>query len=165
MAASSLLMNAVRSVLKVQARVGQTTKNTATIMVMKRIDRAGGPTAFGIGAAAMRMALSYLIATEVTRQFKSGLSDHAVRFVLPPTTPAEIIEALGKVPAWIAIEEGEGALWVYALKATPANWHANADIKEKKSKETAKKANASVDIARYLAMNGFSSLQDAITSS
>jgi hypothetical protein len=159
-----LLTNAVRSVLNVQARAGQTTKNDATIMVMKRIDRAGGPTAFGIGAAAMRMALLHLIGSEVTRQFKTGLSEHAVRFVLPMTTPIEIIEALGKVPAWIAIEEGEGALWVYALKATPSHWNANADIKEKKAIQTAKRANASIDIARYLTMNGFHSLQDAIAS-
>jgi hypothetical protein len=163
--APSLLINAVRSVLNVKARAGQTTKNDATIMVMKRIDRAGGPTAFGIGAAAMRMALVHLIGSEVTRQFKSGLSDHAVEFILPSTTPAEIIEALGKIPAWIAIEEGDSAMWVPALKASPEHWRANAELKEKKSLQTAKKANASVDIARYLAMNGFCSLEDAIAPS
>ena len=165
MAAPTLLINAVHSVLRVEARKGQTTKNQATIMVMKRIDRAGGPTAFGIGAAAMRMALTHLIGSEVTRQFKSGLSEHTMRFVLPTTTPTEIIEALGKVPTWIAIEEGEGAIWMHALKATPDHWHANANIKEKKSLQTAKKANESIDIARYLIMNGFGSLQDAITPS
>jgi hypothetical protein len=160
-----LLINAVRSVLRTQARAGRTTKNDATIMVMRRIENAGGPTRFGLGAAAMRMALAHLVGSEVTRQFKSGLSEHAVRFVLPQTTPVEIIEALGKIPAWIAIEEGEGALWIYALRATPDDWRANANIKEKKAQQTTRKANESIDIARYLLMNGFGSLGDAMMPS
>jgi hypothetical protein len=36
------------------------TKSEAVILVMKKIDGVGGPTKFGIGAAAMRMALQQL---------------------------------------------------------------------------------------------------------
>lgn len=161
MSALPKVAEAVRSVLKMKAREGQTTKGDATLLAWKKIELAGGPTPFGIGRAAMRMACLHIIETEVTRQLKSGLSDHETTFVLPPTTPAEIREALGKIPRWIAIEEGPDALWINSLTARCEHWAANALMKEKKAKQTEKRANMSMDIARYLTMGGFNSLKEA----
>jgi hypothetical protein len=152
------LIECVRSVLKLQRRTGQTTKNGAVILAMKKIEDKGGPTKFGIGAAAMRMALHHIIGTEVTRQFKAPLSEHAAEYVLPKSAPAEIVAAFGKIPEWIAIDEGGDALWIYALKARPEHWLANARLKDRKAQQTIAKANFSMDIARLLMAHGYSSL-------
>lgn len=154
------LTEAVRSVLRTKARAGQTTKKEATILVLKRIESMGGPTKFGIGSAAMRMALAQMVSTEVGRQFHIPLSDHAKEYIIPKTAPAEIIASFGKLPSWIAIEEGTDAIWMDALKARSEHWSANAALKEKKAKQTIAKANASMDIARFLASHGFKSLED-----
>lgn len=162
MQAPDSLIQAVRYVLNTKAKGGKTTKREATILVMKRIENAGGPTKFGIGAGAMRMALTFLIDGEVTRQLKMGLTDHEHRFVLPAGTPQEIIAAVGKVPRWIAISDGTDANWVFSLQATPEHWTQNAALKEKKAQQTQRKANVSIDIARFLMMHRFSSLNDAL---
>jgi hypothetical protein len=156
------LVNAVRSVLMTKARDGKTTKKDATLLVMKRIENMGGPTKFGIGAAAMRMALNYLIEGEITRQLKMGLTEHEYKFVMPASTPMEIVAALGKVPRWIAIGDGSEAQWVPTLQASPEDWLLNSELKEKKAQQTQAKANVSLDIARFLAMNKFKSLQEAL---
>src|SRR5262245_12791075 len=161
MQAPQLLVTAVRSVLSMKAREGKTTKKDATLAVLGKIDKAGGPTKFGIGAAAMRMALSHIVATEVTRQLKMGLTDHETKYVLPADTPREIIAALGKVPRWIAINDGSEAVWVPALQATPIHWMDNSALKEKKAQQTHVKANISTDIARFLMTNDFGSLEEA----
>lgn len=161
--ASELLISAVRSVLRTKAREGKTTKRDATLAVLGKIDKAGGPTKFGIGAAAMRMALSHLVDMEVTRQLKMGLTDHEYKFVLPADTPMEVISALGRVPRWIAINDGSDAEWIPALQATPTNWLENSQLKEKKAQQTQAKANTSTDIARFLMMHKFTSLNEALS--
>jgi hypothetical protein len=163
MQAPNGLIQAVRSVLSTKARDGKTTKREAAIMVMKKIETAGGPTKFGIGAAAMRMALLNLVDCEVTRQLKMGLTDHEHEFVLPASTPKEIIAAVGKVPRWIAISDGSDANWVFSLQATPEHWSQNAALKEKKAQQTQRKANVSIDIARFLMINKFRSLSEALS--
>lgn len=163
MQAPELLITAVRSVLNMQSRKGKTTKREASLAVLGKIDKAGGPTKFGIGAAAMRMALTHIVDVEVTRQLKMGMTDHEYRFVLPADTPMEIIAALGKVPRWIAVSDGSEAEWVPALQATPTNWLENSQLKEKKAQQTQAKANVSTDIARFLTMNNFASLEEAIS--
>jgi hypothetical protein len=162
MQAPESLIKAVQSVLKTKARDGKTTKRAATIMVLGKIEKSGGATKFGIGAAAVRTALTYIVETEVTRQMKMGLNDYETKLVLPATTPMEIIAALGKVPRWIAISEGPEALWIPALQASKKEWFANAELKEKKALQTQAKANISVDIGRFLAMNKFNSLEEAM---
>jgi hypothetical protein len=158
------LIRAVQSVLNTKAtRDGQTTKQEAVILVLRRIENAGGPTRFGLGAAAMRMALAHLIEIEVTRQLKQGLTEHEYLHVLPAHTPMEVIAALGKVPRWIAVSEGAEALWIPSLQATPGNWFANAALKERKAAQTQAKADVSTDIGRFLAMNSFNSLAEAIS--
>jgi hypothetical protein len=163
MQAPELLVAAVRAVLKMKAREGKTTKKDATRAVLGKIDKAGGPTKFGIGAAAMRMALSHIVDTEVTRQLKMGLTDHEAKFVLPASTPTDIIAALGKVPRWIAINDGSEAIWRPSLQASPDDWLLNSELKEKKARQTETKANVSMDIARFLMANKFSSLSEAIS--
>lgn len=153
---------AVRSVLKTKARVGQTTKQEATILVINKIDKAGGPTKYGIGAAAMRMALMHIVQAEVTRQFKTPLSEHAETFVLPKSEPVELLKKFGAVPEWIAIEEGKDAVWIYSLKATIPHWIANAQLKHKKAAQTAAKGDISLEIAMYLEEHGLKSLADVI---
>src|SRR5262245_30382439 len=163
MQAPQLLVTAVRQVLNIKAREGKTTKKDATLLVMGKIEKAGGPTKFGIGAAAMRMALVHIIDTEITRQFKMGLTDHEQKYVLPASTPAEIIAQLGTVSRWISVSDGSEATWVPALQASPTDWMDNAVLKEKKALQTQRKANASVDIARFLITNDFASLEEAMS--
>jgi hypothetical protein len=160
--APDTLIQAVRSVLNTKARDGQTTKRTATLMVMKKIEAAGGPTKFGIGAAAMRMALHSIIETEVTRQMKMPLTEHEYEFRLSRETPKEIVAALGRVPRWLAISDGSDANWVFSLQATPDDWMKNAALKEKKAAQTQRKADEALDIARYLTMHRFGSLSEAL---
>ena len=156
------LAQAVRGVLKLKAKTGQTTKQEATLLVMRKIDKTGGPTKYGIGAAAMRMALVQIIQAEVTRQLKLTLSDHAAEFVLPKSEPTETLRKLGNVPEWIAITEGKNATWRFALKASIENWLANATMKHKKGAQTIAKGNESLDIAMYLEERGYKSLGDVI---
>ena len=164
MAVPDSVVRAVQSVLQTRARAGSTTKQEAVIMVLGRIEASGGPTRFGIGAAAMRMALAHLIEGEVTRQLKQGLTEHEYRHVLPASTPMEIVAALGKVPRWLAVSDGSEALWVPSLQASPQNWFDNAELKEKKARQTQRKADVSLDIGRFLSMHGFDSLEEAMSA-
>ena len=163
MSPNQKLTDAVRYVLKTKARVGQTTKTDATQLVVRRIQDTGGPTKYGIGVAALRMALNHIVQVEVTRQFKAGLSDHATTYLLPKNGHAdEFAKYLGKLPAWIAVEEGPHAIWVNSLKARPEHWMANALLKEKKAQQTIDRANISTDIAHYLRRYNLKSLEDVL---
>ena len=162
MSSPKLLVEAVHHVLHKKARNGQTTKREATLDVLGRIEKAGGPTKFGIGAAAMRMALSYLVENEITRQLKFGLTEHEFKHVLPASTPTEVIAALGKTPRWIAINDGSEAIWQFSLMASAEHWFQNAALKEKKAHQTQAKADVSSEIARFLVMNKFNSLAEAL---
>lgn len=163
MTAPQQLIDAVQHVLKIKAKEGKTTKHDVTIMVHGRIEKAGGPTKFGIGAAALRMALLHVIDTEVARQLKSTLTDHEYKFVLPASTPMEMVAALGKTPRWIAISDGSEAIWKFSLQASPEDWMANATLKLKKAQQTRDKASESEEIALFLRMNKFACLAEAIT--
>lgn len=155
------LAECVRGVLKTKARAGSTTKSEATILVMNKIDKVGGPTKFGIGAAALRLALANIVNTEVSRQFKSSISEHAQTFILPKDE-TDILSQFERIPGWIAIEEGADALWVFSLKARPEHWMANAQMKEKKALQTIERANFSMEVAMYLETHGFKSLEDVL---
>jgi hypothetical protein len=157
------LIDAVNHVLKIKKREGKTTKHDVALMVHGRIERLGGPTRFGIGAGALRMALMHLIEAAVTQAMKRPLSDHAVRYVLPADTPAEFLAALRKVPEWIAIGEGPDAEWVPSLQATPEHWKANAEMKRKKAWQTEIKADVSEEIWRFLMAHKFASLEECFT--
>ena len=156
------LIDAVRNALKVKAREGKTTKKDVRVLVYRRMEKAGGPTRFLIGGAMLHAATIHLIDMEVGRQMKMGLTEHETLFCLPAHTPAQIIAALGKVPRWIAISEGGDANWVPSLQATPQDWFKNAELKEKKARQTGNRANESMDIGRFLAMNKFASLEEAL---
>lgn len=163
MKASKALIDAVAHVLKIKAREGATTKHDAVTMVHGRIERLGGPTKFGIGAAAMRMALLQIIETEVSRQMKAQLTEHEYKFMLPAATPMEFIAALGRTPRWIAIGEGPDAIWKFALTATTEDWIANFRLKDKKAQQTRDRALDSKEIADFLMLHGFSCLAEALS--
>jgi hypothetical protein len=162
MSAPQLLVDAVQHVLAIKAREGMTTKHDATLMVHGKIEKAGGPTKFGIGAAALRMALLHVIETEVSRQLKLTLTDHEYKFRLPASTPMEVIAAIGKTPRWIAITDGAEALWKFSLQGSPEDWLANAALKYKKAQQTRDKARESEEIAMFLRMNRFTCLAEAL---
>lgn len=149
----------VKGVLKTEAgKSGRTTKKSATLMVWGKMEKMGGPTKFGIGVAAMITACQYIIANEVSKQFKHTLTDHEVEYILPGKIPAELTEILGKFPRWIAIEEGADAIWVYWLKARQEHWQANAALKHEKSFQTLNAARAITDIAEFMHRHGFTTL-------
>ena len=151
----------VRSVLKTKMREGETTKSEATLLAWKKMELAGGPTAHGIGRAAMMIACQQIIGAEVLRQFKSGLAD-SERIRLLPSAPEATKEILGKTHRWIAIEEGADARRRYWLKCTREDWKANADLKEYKAHQTLAKANESRDVYRFLENNHLDTLGDVI---
>jgi hypothetical protein len=155
-----LLAKAVASVLHKEARKGQTTRNTATILTMKRIEDAGGPTKFGIGAAAMRMAFKNIVGIEVMRQMKLPVSGHDAEFILPQNLPEEVKVMLFKMPHWIALEEGVDAIWKNWRKATSLDWLANAVMKQKKAHQTLARMRYSEDIALYLEAHNLNTLGD-----
>jgi hypothetical protein len=163
MTAPQLLIDAVHHVLSIKAREGKTTKHDATLMVHGKIEKAGGPTKFGIGAAALRMALLHVIETEVARQLKQMLTEHEYLHRLPAGTPMEIIAALGKTPRWIAVSEGTDAQWVFALMASPEQWMANAQLKYKKAAQTKDRARESEEISLFLKAHRFASLAEAMS--
>ena len=160
---SAKLHKLVRGVLKTKARIGETTKTEASLLAWRKMERSGGPTAFGIGAAAMQMACMHIIGTEVMRQFKGGLSEHDL-LVFLPTAPEGIREVLGKVHQWIAIEEGAEARRIFWQKATCEHWRANADLKEMKAQQTLAKANQSRDVVRFLEAHNLASLGSCFVS-
>jgi hypothetical protein len=163
MSAPHKVVEEVQRVLKLKAKQGKTTKNDAVLMVYGKIEQTGGPTKYGIGAAAMRMALKHIIEVEVSRQLKSNLSEHEYKFILPASTPMEVIAALGRAPRWIAIEEGPNAIWKFSLTASPDDWMANAGLKYKKAQQTRGKAQESEEIAVFLRMHKFNSLAEALS--
>ena len=152
----------VRDVLRTRLKHGTTTKQATTLEAWKKIERTGGPSKYGIGAAALTMAMQRIIEVEVTRQLKMPLTDHEKEFVLPATARAELKDIVNKVPRWIAIEDGREALWMSTLKARPEHWRANGALKEKKAEQTEAKADVSNEVAMFLALNGFASLEEAM---
>lgn len=164
MKSTNRLAKVVHEVLKARAIVGVTTKQEATVLTMRKIEKAGGPTKFGIGAAELLMALQKVVGTEVVRQLKATLSDHAAEFVLPKYAVTEILKEMGRIPEWIALGEGNDARWVPSLKATQENWLANAALKETKAFQTTQQANFSRDIALYLQKNRLRSLEEILTT-
>lgn len=163
MTAPKLLADAVEHVLKLKARSGSTTKHDAVLLVHGRIERAGGPTRFGIGTAALRMALMHVIEAEVSRQLKQTLTEHEYKHVLPSSTPMEVIAALGRTPRWIAVSDGSDAIWKFSLSAGVDDWRANAALKYKKASQTLNKARESDEIAMFLSTHSFSCLAEAMS--
>jgi hypothetical protein len=152
----------VQRALKDFARGGSATKSDVAVRVWTRIEKLGGPSKYGIGLAAMTMGCMHYINAEVTRQFKSSLTDHEFEYILPGRLPDELISIVagGKVQRWIAIEEGTDAMWVYWRKATVEHWQANAGMKKRKADQTQVAAQYSKEIADYMETHGIKSLGD-----
>src|SRR4029077_14750969 len=110
--------------------------------------------------SAMIMGCMYYINNEVLRQFKCSLTDHEIEYILPTTMPVELIKMMGRVPRWIAIEDGSDALWIYWRTATPQHWQANANLKRKKAEQTLVAARFSIEVADYMEAHGITKLGD-----
>jgi len=158
------IAKAVSEVLKMKAKKGQTTKNDATMLTWKKIEKLGGPTKFGVGAAAMTVAMLHIIGTEVTRQLKMPLTDHDAEFVMPKDIRDEVRDIVQKVPRWIAITDGIDAIWMHTLKARAEHWEANGAMKTKKANQTQLKADLSTEVALFLIDKGYDTLEEAIRS-
>jgi hypothetical protein len=156
------IAKAVQAILKTKAKAGQTTKSDTALQVWKKIEKTGGPTKYGIGSAAMTMAMMHIIEVEVTRAFKLPLTNHDIEFRLPPSVRADVKAIMQKVPRWIAIDEGKDAIWISTLKATSQHWLMNGQMKEKKAIQTEQKANISIEVGLFLDKNGFENLEEAI---
>lgn len=149
----------VTSVLKLEARYsGKTTKAGSAALVWKRLEKSGGPSAFGLGSSAMIMGCMYYINTELHRQLKANLTEHEIEYIPPTTIPKDLIKLMGRVPRWIAIEEGNDALWMYWRSATYEHWTANAQLKRRKAEQTLASARFSVDLADYMETHGIHTL-------
>lgn len=155
------LNHAIAGVLKDEARKGQTTKQGATLLVMNKIARGGGPQHYGVGRAELHMALTHIVGNAIGQQLKAGLPDNVIHYAISNAPPA-LVQSLPKLPAWIATGEGPSARWVPSLKASSADWMANAKLKKDKARQTLKQADVSADIARYLDQYGLVSLSDVL---
>src|SRR5262245_33842815 len=159
---SPRVQKVVLNVLLDEAKRGETTKKGATMLVMRKLEQGGGAGRFGIGPAEMIMCLEHMVSSEVSRQLKARLPDGFVDGYAWPNAPPSLISELRRLPAWIAVSEGIDARWVPSLKATAQDWQDNANLKIKKAEQTMKQADLSTDIARYLIMYGFGSLDEAM---
>jgi hypothetical protein len=155
----------VQDVLRTKLTVGSTTKNHVKHLAWKKIEKAGGPSKYGIGTAAMIMAVQDIIEKEVTRQLKMPLTDHDAEFRLPATVSGDLKELVKKIPRWIAIQRGPDAIWMSTLKARPEHWRANGELKETIALQTLDKAEISHEVELFLKLNGFANLEDAIAKS
>ena len=162
--ANTKIAKVVREVLRMKMKSGVTTKNAIVLMAYKKIEKLGGPTKFGIGAAAMMMALHHLLEIETTRQMKMPLTDHDAVFRMPVGVRADLKAIMVKIPRWIAIEKGKDALWMAALKARPEHWEANGTLKVDIAEATFNKADVSFEARDYLRANGFQSFEEAIAA-
>jgi hypothetical protein len=68
---------------------------------------------------------------------------------------------LGRVSAWIATEEGSGAIWVPAIKATAMQWGMNHAMKRRKRLQTQAAERIPLDIKLWLEDKGYNCLEDA----
>jgi len=152
----------VSSVLLEEAKKGATTRKGATALVMLQLEKGGGPGKFGIGQAEMIMCLHQIVGEEVGRQLKQRLPDGFVDGYTWPNAPPSLIAELRRLPAWIATAEGPEARWVPALTASVRDWDDNATLKHRKAQQTIKQADLSTDIARYLKLYGYGSLDEAM---
>lgn len=150
----------VRRTLKQEATKGLTTKKGVATRVWGSVERLGGPSKFGIGTGAMVIGCMHFINNEVGRQLKSNLTDHEVEYILPTKIPEELIKLMGRVPRWIAIDEGNDAIWMYWRTARPEHWLANAMLKRKKAEETLNKARFSAEVADYMETHDICTLGD-----
>lgn len=157
MAMPKQVQNAIARVLKSESRKGETTKQSVALLAMNDLSRGGA--GYGLPPAMMQVVAHRLFVSEVERQMKSGLPDNVI-FHPFRNAPPELVQVLNKLPAWIATSEGAEARWVPSLKASPADWMANARLKAKKAQQTNDKAKESEDLARYLSLNGLQSLED-----
>lgn len=156
------IIKVVRDVLRLKMKSGVTTKSSAALLAYRKIESLGGPTKFGIGAAAMMMTLLHILETEVTRQMKMPLTDHDAAFRMPPGVAAELKDIMVKIPRWLAIEKAKDALWMSTLKARPEHWAANGSLKVEIGEATLEKADISFEVRDYLRSNGYQSLEEAI---
>ena len=162
--ANAKIIKVVRDVLRMKMKSGVTTKNAIVLMAYKKIEKLGGPTKFGIGAAALMMALHHLLEVETTRQMKMPLTDHDAAFRMPAGARADLKAVMAKIPRWIAIEKGKDALWMSALKARPEHWEANGSLKYDIADATYNKGDVSFEARDFLRANGFRSFEEAIAA-
>jgi hypothetical protein len=146
----------VRRVLKKEARNGQTTMKGATALAARKIIEK--PGSYGIGQAAIRMAVYHIVGSVVRTELKSPVSEHAAEFVFKPAASPELKKILAEqsIPQWLAIEEGEDALWKHFRTATASDWEANFLLKQKKAVQTmmaSTKVRELIDIMRTFGIN------------
>jgi hypothetical protein len=164
MTAPDYVVRAVRDVLKRKATRGQTTKHDVVLEAIGKLKHIGGKTPYGIGLAMLVDAARRVVEDEVSRQMSARMTEHDFRFVLPASTPMDTIAMFGKIPSrWIAIADGPGAPWVFALSATADQWRQNATLKGKKARQTQAKSDVSLEIALFLESHKFTCLAEAMT--
>jgi hypothetical protein len=123
---------------------------------MARIDHKGGLPASLVHVTARR-----LIEGEVRRQFKKSLPPN-VKTAILHNFPKNIRAEIDRLPAWICIEDGMGAIHVPAIKATPQQWLANAALKIKKADQARAAGNKSLTIGRFLEQMGADCLEHLV---
>ena len=161
MQAPQAVVRAVKAALKSQAKGGKVIKRNVRLAVTGKIREAGGLTKFGIGRAMIEMAVQHIIETELTRQMKMPITDHQRQYMLPAGTPPEILASLPKIAQYICLDDGTDPPWVKSLDASPDEWFANNNLKDKKARQTQVAANIPLDIGRFLAAFNFASLTEA----
>ncbi len=155
------LNDLVHRILVDAERNGKTTKRALVASAVCEIQRAGGIEKYGEGEALKTMLLAGHVETLFSQQMKSGMSDRNARYIRA-NAPPNFTDNLKRIPAWIALGEGQNAPWTPSLKASADEWVVNANLKAKKAQQTIKQADHSMEMADYLKRYGMNSLEDGL---
>ena len=159
MAAPASIKDRVSRVLKDEARKGECTKETVVLLAM---NASRGQGDFGLSRSELLMSARAIYSREVDRQLKQGLPDNLIHDAMRNARLPDLVQILKRLPAWIAVSEGREAKWIPALRATPEQWLANYELKQRKSDQTQTRADESREIVDYLIRYGMHSLEDAL---
>lgn len=158
MAVPKPVSECISRILKAEMRKGKTTKQDVVLLAMNEMGRRAD---YGLPPATLRVVAQRIYQAETERQLKAGLPDNVVRIAFR-NAPPELVQVMPKLPAWIALSEGMHATWVPSLQATAEEWMANARMKQAKARQTMDRADASADLARYLAQYGLRCLSETL---
>lgn len=157
MGLSIAVQECIDRALKDELKLGDGRTTKQSVLLRARADARKR----GLEAEVQIAAENQIWLSGIDRSMKRGLPDNVINLAFRNAPPA-LIQAMKYLPKCIAVGEGPNAQWVDSLKASPADWRANGSMKNKKGIQTLRKADDSLDVARFMEEYGMESLSDQI---
>ena len=150
----------VKQVLREYQKKGRGSRTEIRLAVSSRIPRNNGQ----LPAAAIECGFQYILGQAIDREMRRGLPENVIGALVAksPNMPKDLRAVLGRIPSWFAIEEGLNADRVWAMTANPDDWFASWRLKERKGRQTLKKADVDLDMGRLLQSLGAANLSELI---